>query len=114
MNMRLKESVLAFCVAVGLAGCVVVISDGGIESGGAAHWNDQGSRQDDELARKVEDALRADPLLKGADLKVSSHDGVVTLRGSVEGMERFDRAIQLARKTEGVAKVMSKLKVEVR
>lgn len=107
-----KESLLAFVVAVGLAGCVVVISDEGIEAGTEAHW-DGTSSADAELAVRVRDALRADPLLARSEFKVRAERGVVTLRGEVAGTERFDRAIQLAKGVTGVEKVVSKLKVEV-
>ena len=110
---RFKETLLAFTVAVGLAGCVVVISDDGIEAGTEAHW-DGSSRADADLAVRVRDALRADPLLERSEFKVHVEGGVVTLRGEVEGTERFDRAIQLAKGVEGVSRVVSKLKVEVR
>lgn len=109
---RFKDSALAFALAVGLAGCVVVISDEGIEAGTEAHW-DGGSRADADLAVRVRDALRADPLLERSQFKVRVEGGVVTLRGEVEGTERFDRAIQLAKGVEGVGRVVSKLKVEV-
>lgn len=110
---RFKESLLAFAMAVGLAGCVVVISDDGIEAGTEAHW-DGGSRADADLAVRVRDALRADPLLERSEFKVRVEDGVVTLRGEVEGTERFDRAIQIAKGVAGVEKVVSRLKVEVK
>lgn len=103
---------MAFGMAVGLTGCVVVISDEGIESGTEAHW-DGGSRGDAELAERVRDALKADALLKDSDFKVTVQDGVVTLRGTVKGTERFDRAVQLAKATTGVDKVVSRLKVEI-
>lgn len=99
-------------MAFGLAGCVVVISDDGIEAGTEAHW-DGSSRGDSELAERVRDALKADALLKDSDFKVVVQDGVVTLRGTVKGTERFDRAVQLTKATQGVDRVVSKLKVEI-
>lgn len=110
---RFKETLLAFAMAVGLAGCVVVISDDGIEAGTEAHW-DGSSRGDAELAVRVRDVLKADPLLAKTELKVRAERGVVTLRGEVEGTERFDRAVQLAKGVDGVEKVVSRLKVEIK
>ena len=110
---RFKETLLAFAMAVGLAGCVVVISDDGIEAGTEAHW-DGSSSADAELAVRVRDVLKADPLLAKTELKVRAEHGVVTLRGEVEGTERFDRAVQLAKGVEGVEKVVSRLKVEIK
>lgn len=111
-DQRFKESLLAFAMVVGLAGCVVVISDEGIEAGTEAHW-DGTSSADADLAVRVRDALKADPLLAKSEFKVRAEHGVVTLRGAVEGTERFDRAVQLAKGVEGVDKVVSRLKVEV-
>lgn len=110
---RFKETLLAFAMAVGLAGCVVVISDDGIEAGTEAHW-DGSSSADAELAVRVRDVLKADPLLAKTELKVRAEHGVVTLRGEVDGTERFDRAVQLAKGVEGVEKVVSRLKVEIK
>lgn len=110
---KYRESALAFAMAVGLAGCVVVIGDEGIEAGTEAHW-DGGSRADAELAVRVRDVLKADPLLARSEFKVRAEHGVVTLRGEVEGTERFDRAVQLAKGVEGVDKVISRLRVEVK
>lgn len=112
-DQRFKETALAFAMAVGLAGCVIVIGEEGIEAGTEAHW-DGGSRADAELAVRVRDALKADPLLAKSEFKVRAEHGVVTLRGEVEGTERFDRAVQLAKGVEGVDKVISRLKVEVK
>lgn len=109
---RFRESALAFFMAVGLAGCVVVISDEGIETGSEAHW--EGSRDDAQLAQRVRDALDSDPLLADSQLKVAARDGVVTVRGTVEGTERLERTVAIARATQGTEKVISRLKVEVR
>ena len=110
----LQIASIGFVAAFGLAGCVIVLGDDGIEASEGFHVNDRHSDADSVLADKVRDALRAEPLLKGADLTVSARDGVVTLRGSVSELPAFDRALQVARTTPGVDKVVSRIRVEVR
>lgn len=112
MRNRIGTAALALAVMLGLNGCVVVISDEGIAAGSEARW--EGSQDDARLAERVRDALKAEPLLADSGLKVSAHDGVVTLRGEVEGTARLERSIAIARATEGADKVISRIKVEVR
>lgn len=98
-----------------LAGCVVVIGDEGVTThrDGWFGSDDHHDGADAALARSVRSQLDADPLLKELDLKVTARDGMVTLRGRVENVQSFDRAVELAGKTEGVRKVVSRLVVEI-
>lgn len=103
--------------SLGLTGCVIVISDEGITSDrdGLRLGDDHAHRSGDRaLAAQVRDALELDPMLKGVDFSVAASDGVVTLRGRVADIASFDRAVELARNTKGVDKVVSRLVVEVK
>jgi len=107
---------LVLATTLALGGCVVVISDEGISSDGQGlHWGaERADRADAALAERVRSALFAEPLLKDAELTVSADDGTVTLKGEVVDLPAFDRALQVARATEGVEKVVSRIRVELR
>ena len=104
---------LALAMAFGLSGCVVVISDEGISASDGIHMSDGASSRDRTLASRVRDAYAADPALKDADVTISAKDGVITLRGELVRVADLERAVDLAKRTEGVDKVVSRLKVEV-
>ena len=104
--------VMAVVAAFALAGCVIVISDEGISTADSVHAKD--NSRDRTLAGRVRDAYAADAALKELDISVAAHDGVITLRGDLDRVADLERAIDLAKRTEGVDKVISRLRVEVR
>ncbi len=63
-------------------------------------------KTDTQLQRDVIDELRWEPRVKEAEIAVSAHDGVVTLTGSVETFAQKYEAIDLAKATKGVTRVV--------
>lgn len=63
------------------------------------------------LTAKIKAKMTLDDTLEGSRIDVDTKDGAVTLRGSVATDAQRDRAIQLARETEGVASVTDRLLV---
>jgi osmotically-inducible protein OsmY len=110
----LRTIVLAATMGFALTGCVVVISDEGITAADGIHAGDRSSSRDRALAVRVREAFDAEPQLKDTDLSVSAHDGVVTLRGELDSVAALERAVALAKAAEGVDKVISRLRLEVR
>lgn len=108
----LRHMVLAGIAAFALSGCVIVISDEGISTADGVHYKD--NSRDRALAGRVRDAFAADDALKDIDITVAAHDGVVTLRGDLDRVADLERAIELTKRTEGVDKVVSRLRLEVR
>lgn len=104
--------VLALVTGFALTGCVIVIGDEGISTSDGVHVND--NSRDRALAGRVRDAYAADAALRDADITVSAHDGVITLKGELSRVADFERAIDLAKRTDGVDRVVSRLRVEVR
>ena len=104
--------VMALVAAFALTGCVIVISNEGISTADGIHAND--NSRDRALAGRVRDAIAAEPALKDADITVSAHDGVVTLRGDLVRVADLERAVGLAKGTEGVDMVVSRLRLDVR
>ncbi|MBI3050425.1 MAG: BON domain-containing protein [Acidobacteria bacterium] len=55
--------------------------------------------------------MALDDLVRARNIDVDTSDGVVTLRGSVESAAERERAVQLARETDGVTSVTDQLTV---
>lgn len=98
-----------------LQGCVVVIGHG-TEDGvylGSSSKEEGGVQHDgDRLSRDVAKALAADADLVAQNIRVSSEDGLVVLKGRVQGVAMLERALASARGVAGVERVISKMAVE--
>jgi hyperosmotically inducible protein len=69
---------------------------------------------DDQIYDEVRIKLAGDAEVKGANLQVEVHDGVVTLRGTVEKEKYKQKAERLTKKVKGVKKVVNDLKAAAR
>jgi len=69
-----------------------------------------GTKMDDAaITAKVKAAMLADSDVKGMQINVDTTNGDVKLSGSVDNQTQIDRAVEIARKTEGVANVTNQL-----
>lgn len=66
-------------------------------------------REEAAISTQVKSALQADEVIKGAPIVVDTHDGTVTLSGTVSTRADRQRAEQIALKVEGVRMVRNKL-----
>jgi hyperosmotically inducible periplasmic protein len=66
---------------------------------------------DDAIYDYVRRKLASDQVVKGGGLQVDVHQGVVTLRGTVEEQRQKERAAKLAKKIAGVKSVDNQLTV---
>lgn len=72
-----------------------------------------GEKIDDGIiTTKVKGALVAESGVDSGDIAVVTRDGVVQLSGFVKDQAQIDRAVQVARSTEGVKDVMNELSVK--
>jgi hypothetical protein len=71
----------------------------------------QDAVSDGAITAKIKSKLALDDTIKASDINVSTSDGVVTLSGKVGSTAEHDRAMQLARETEGVKSVTDQLQV---
>jgi hyperosmotically inducible periplasmic protein len=62
---------------------------------------------DAAVTAKVKSALLQASDVKGTDVNVDTVNGIVMLKGEVETQAQADRAVQIARNTEGVTRVDS-------
>ena len=69
------------------------------------------SRPDEWITMKVQSKFFLDPDVKGRQVNVDTRKGVVTLQGTVSSAAEKQQAEQIARDTEGVARVVNQLTV---
>ncbi|MER5453317.1 BON domain-containing protein [Micromonospora sp. NPDC002389] len=69
------------------------------------------ARTDDRVQRDVLDELDWDPRVRGTDLGVTVHDGVVTLTGAVDSAAHRWAAVGAARRVRGVRAVADEIEV---
>jgi hyperosmotically inducible periplasmic protein len=63
------------------------------------------------LTAKIKSKMALDDTIKASQIDVDSAEGVVRLNGTVDSEAQRDRAVQLARETEGVISVVDELKI---
>jgi hypothetical protein len=66
---------------------------------------------DGALTAKIKSKMTLDDLVKARTIDVSTTNKVVTLNGTVSSAAEHERALQLAKETAGVARVVDKLSV---
>jgi hyperosmotically inducible periplasmic protein len=64
------------------------------------------------ITARVKSALLADKVAPGMAINVDTVNGVVTLKGEVDSATQKARAAQVAKKVDGVRKVVNQLVVE--
>ena len=64
------------------------------------------------ISGKVKAALIADPELKATEIKVDTYKGTVQLSGFVASPDHIPKAVQLARKVEGVKEVKNDIAIK--
>ena len=69
-------------------------------------------RQDDQIVKDVEKAIKNDARLKKADIDVRAGKGIVTLTGKAPSLETSVRASEVARRVPGVRAVRNEVKIE--
>ena len=112
---------MALAAAATLQGCAVgmlkgAASAGSSGSGSSAPSSSQGSSSstvaaDSAISTSVRSRLVANTALKGLNISVDTHDGVVTLRGQVSKVEQKTAAEVTARSVKGVRSVQNLLTV---
>jgi hypothetical protein len=102
------------------SGCVLVVGDGPHPRAEVewAHSGDQRAEAapasvDGSLAREAESRIKLDPSLAGEDITVSSSGNVITLHGRVSEISRLEHVMRVAADVPGVARVVSRLTVEM-
>ena len=66
---------------------------------------------DTAITQAVKEKLLLQPETSGGNVSVDTHDGVVTLTGTVKSAQEKEQVVQTARNTQGVQRVEDKLSV---
>jgi hyperosmotically inducible protein len=69
---------------------------------------------DGALTGKIKAKMALDDFVKASDVNVDTKDGVVTIGGTVRTAAERDRALKLARETNGVKQVIDRITVSSR
>lgn len=77
----------------------------------AAAAREKAPVSDDQLYDLVKRRLANDPVVKGGALEVEVHEGVVTLKGTVEQEKQKTKAERVTKKISGVKQVDNQLQV---
>jgi hyperosmotically inducible periplasmic protein len=120
-------ALLPLAVAATLQGCAVGLLKGASSSGGSASGSGTPPRTsapsptpassaaklaaDNAISNSVRSRISANSALKGLNIYVDTHDGVVTLRGQVVRVEQKSAAEANARSVQGVRSVQNLLTV---
>jgi len=67
---------------------------------------------DGALTAKIKSKMALDDSVRARTIDVSTTDHVVTVSGNVRSQAEHDRAVQLARETNGVTRVVDRLTIE--
>jgi len=67
-------------------------------------------KNNEDLQRDVQDAIKYEPLLHAAEIGVIVEDGVVTLSGTVDSYAKKAEAEYAAKNVSGVKAVVEKMK----
>ena len=96
--LRISVVGLALVIALGLVAC--------------SSTRSPGTQVDDSaITASVKAKLAADGDINPFNIDVDTNEGVVTLQGRVEKAETRSKAEELARETDGVARVINLIKV---
>lgn len=100
-------------VAAGAASAQSTTDEAKAKTKAAAHKTVQ-YVSDAEITTAIKAKLLADQKTSALKIGVETTKGVVTLDGPVSGAAEKNEAIRLAKKTSGVKRVVSKLRIEKR
>jgi BON domain len=69
---------------------------------------------DGSLTAKIKSKMALDDSVRSRTIDVTTRDHVVTLTGTVRSVHEHDRAVQLAKETDGIRQVVDRLTVSSR
>lgn len=79
-----------------------------------SYFADKQPASDDLIYDNVKRRLANDADVKGGALEIDVKDGVVTLRGKLESQRQIDKSTKLAKKVNGVKKVVNEIQLSTK
>ena len=104
-------------VTVGTTGSVETARERGAEVGekvAVAAAKVKESAGEAALTSKIKAKMVLDDNIRARAIDVTTDGGTVTLSGTVRSVDEHDRAVRLARETDGVLRVTDRLRIEVK
>ncbi len=68
-------------------------------------------KNNEELQKDVQDAIKWEPLLHAAEIGVTAKNGIVTLSGTVDSYSKKAEAEDAAKRVAGVKAVVEKIEI---
>lgn len=99
-------------IFVSLSGCATDEGGSRVKEAGAQTAGDY--MDDSVVTTKVKTALFNEPGLDSGEITVETYQGVVQLSGFVESQNDINRAVEVARKVEGVKSVKNDMRLKTR
>jgi len=103
---------LALMLAGTLNGCAALVVGGAAAGGGYYAGKDRRNTADAAITSAINTKYVNDGLVSAFDINVNTNQGVVTLNGSVKTQAAASRAVELARSTRNVKRVVSHIAVQ--
>jgi hypothetical protein len=118
---RITTLIVTLSAMLAASGCIVVVGDKGEDDGVEAGWissydEKATARRENnaELAQRVSRRLDEVPALQAEDITVSAAGEVVTLFGRLNDFASLQRAVTAASEVDGVARVVSRITLDLR
>ena len=109
--------ILILLVSVACTGCTAMMVGGGASGGYEAPQDERTAGDvgaDSAITSKILAKHAADPVVSVFDVRVRTYERTVTLYGTVGSIRARDRAVWLARETDGVKAVNNQILIEDR
>jgi osmotically-inducible protein OsmY len=99
-------------LAAALAAITLLATVGCATSASSKHQSTGEYLDDSVITTKVKAAIFNEPNLKSTEIKVETYDGVVQLSGFVSSADAQARAVEVARRIDGVKSVKNDMQVK--
>ena len=109
--------VLILLVSAAFTGCTAMMVGGGTTGGYEAPKDERTVSEvgaDSAITSKIKAKYAADSVVSVFDISVRTYEGTVTLSGAVGSVRARDRAVWVARETDGVMAVNNQILIEDR
>lgn len=110
----LASTIFSTTILFSMSGCLLAAAGAGGEAAYVLTQPDRTASEtlvDQRITTAVKTRLLADRTVSGLDINVDTFKTIVTLKGVVDSEAKVTRALEIARTTDGVNDVKSKLVV---
>ena len=109
--------ILVMLLSLALTACTAMMVGGGASGSYPANEAERPAgvvSTDAAITNRIKSRYAADPVIRGFSIGVGTYEGTVTLYGAVGSILARNRAVSLARQTDGVKAVNDQIVIEDR